>query len=493
MKRYFLFVFIAFFGVLSTLDARRNQPAEPQGGFELTVRIHGYPEGEALRLGRFWGTQTLVLDTAVFDERRGVFVFRRDEPLQGGMYILVSHTNFPAEFIVDQYQHFSIELRYPEFGVDMQFTGSPENQIFTDFNAQIRPLHQEIGELRRQHSELTDRESPQGQALNEQMQAVWSNINQLQTQFMSDNPQHLMTAVFRAQRDIEVPEAPDYIPEDEQNNWRYNYWKRNFFNNMDLTDSRLLRTGGVGSPTIFHQRLTRFLDVVLMPTPDSIISGLDHLISQVRGDSILFQYVIWYTTDRFMRSQIIGHDAIWVHLVDRYYLTGDAFWVSEATLENFQRAADRARPLLIGAVPSEFASPDLDGRWRSVFEATRTNRYTVVVFWESRCGHCRRMMPILRDFYNERREDLDFEIFAVYQRSGDTQQDWRDYLNTNNMKNWINVHGGNSTARWDQDWDVTSVPTIFILDNQRRIVTRRINVEQIEPFIRNWNAMHFSN
>ena len=488
MKRYFLFVFIAFFGVISTLDARRNQPAEPQGGFELTVRVHGYPEGETLRLGRYFGAQTLLVpDTAVFDERRGVFVFRRDEPLEGGMYLLVSHSNFPAEFIVDEYQHFSIEMRYPEFGVDMQFTGSPENQIFADFNASIRPLHQEIGELRRQQGELEDRTSPEGQALNEQMQAIWTTIHEMQTQFMNDNPQHLMTAVFRAQRDVEVPEAPSYIPEDEQNNWRYNYWKRNFFNNIDLTDSRLLRT------PIFHQRLTRFLDVVLMPTPDSIISGLDHLISQVRGDSALFQYVIWYTTDRFMRSQIIGHDAIWVHLVDRYYLTGDAFWVSEATLENFQRAADRARPLLIGATPAEFMSPDLDGRWRSVFEGTRTNRYTVVIFWDSRCGFCRRMMPILRDFYNERREDLDFEVFAVYFRMGDTEQDWRDYLNTNNMTNWINVHGGTSNIRFDQYWDVNSVPTFFILDNQRRIVARRINVEHIEPFIQNWNALHFSN
>jgi len=61
------------------------------------------------------------------------------------------------------------------------------------------------------------------------------------------------------------------------------------------------------------------------------------------------------------------------------------------------------------------------------------------------------------------------------------------------MTNWINVHGGTSNIRFDQYWDVNSVPTFFILDNQRRIVTRRIDVEQIEPFIRNWNALHFSN
>jgi len=481
VKKFFLSTFVAFFGILSTIQAG--------AGFELTVRIHGYPEGETVRLGRYFGAQTLLVpDTAVFDERRGVFVFRRDEPLQSGMYMLVSYSNFPAEFIVDKYQHFSIELRYPEFGVGMVFTGSPENRFFEELNARIRPFHEEFSELRSRHSEL-DPNSQEAQALAERIQETLENINALRRQFMEDNPTHLMTAVFRAQQDIDVPEAPDYIPEEERNNWRYNYFKDNFFTNMDLLDSRLLHT------PIFHQRLVQYLDRILVQRPDSLISGIDHLISQVRGNPELFEYVLRYTTNRFMRSQIIGFDAIWVHLVDTYYLTGEAFWVSEATLENFRTAADRARPLLIGSVPPEFWSPDTNinrenQRFRSVFEATATHRYTVVLFWESTCGFCRRMMPIFRDFYYERREDLDFEVFAVYHGSRNIES-WRNYINENNMTSWINVHGSVSTIQYDQYWDVHSVPTFFIIDNQRRIVTRRIEVEQIEPFIRNWNAIHF--
>ncbi|MCL2417156.1 MAG: DUF5106 domain-containing protein [Bacteroidales bacterium] len=487
MKKLFLSAFIAFLGSLSITHAG--------SGFELTVKIHGYPEGETVRLGRHFGTQTLLVpDTAVFDARRGVFVFRRDEPLQGGMYMLVSHQNFPAEFIVDQYQHFSMELRYPEFGADVVFTGSPENQTFADLNAATRPLHQRIGELRRQHEAVLEAGGyavgEQLREINERIQETAESMNQLRIQFMEDNPTHLMTAVFRAQRDIDVPEAPDYIPEDERNNWRYNYFKDNFFTNMDLSESRLLRT------PIFHQRLVQYLDRVLVPSPDSLISGIDHLISQVRGNPELFEYVLRYTTDRFMRSQIIGHDAIWVHLVDKYYLTGEAFWVSEATLENFRRHADRARPLLIGNIPKEFWNPDTNAgrpeeRFRSVFEATATHRYTVVLFWEPTCGHCRRMMPILRDFYYANREELDFEIFAVCHGCPDLDA-WRDYINTNNMTSWINVNGRASNIQYNEYWDVHSVPTIFIIDNQRRIVTRRIDVEQIEPFIRNWNAIHFS-
>ncbi|MCL2028758.1 MAG: DUF4369 domain-containing protein, partial [Bacteroidales bacterium] len=210
MKNIILFAFAAFLGL--SADAQSSQ------GFELNVKIAGYPEDQTVRLGRYYGAQTLLVpDTATFDQRRGTFVFKRDEPLEKGMYMLVSYENVPAEFIVDESQQFSIDMKYPEFGVDMKFTGSPENQIYMDFNNQMRPFHQEFSELRKQFDAIEDKNSPEAKALADQIQAILENIENVRNEFMEKNPTHLMTAVFRAQRDVEVPEAQDYIPENERN------------------------------------------------------------------------------------------------------------------------------------------------------------------------------------------------------------------------------------------------------------------------------------
>jgi thiol-disulfide isomerase/thioredoxin len=428
----------------------------------------------------------------MFDKKRGVFVIKRTEPLEAGMYMLVSHENAPAEFIVEKSQHFRIDMKYPEFGVDMKFTGSPENQLFVDFNNKIRPLHQEFSELRKQYDALEDKNSPKGKEISEKIQDILKRIEDVRTQFIEDNPKHLMAAVFRAQRDVEVPEAPDDIPENERTHWRYNYFKDNYFGNMDLSDDRLLRT------PIFHQRLENYIDKVLSPLPDSLISGIDRLIEQIRNTPELFKYVVWFTTDKFMRSQIVGYDAIWVHLAEKYYLSGDAVWANEQVLENFQNAVNKTKPLLIGSVPAEFMCPDTtitadmtDFPWssyRSVFSPK--NRYTVVIFWEPGCGHCKKQMAALRDFYNEKRKELDFEVFAVCR---DKNVDaWKKYIYENNMTHWINVNGKASTIRYDELWDVHSVPTIYVLDSKKRIVTKRIEAEQIEPVIRNWNALHYN-
>jgi thiol-disulfide isomerase/thioredoxin len=481
MKKIFLLSFALFFWFFGT--AQRNQPTNP--GFELTVRIDGYPEGETVRMGRYYGAQTLFvqnIDTVMFDKKRNVYVIRRTEPLEAGMYMLVSHENVPAEFIVDQSQQFRIDMKYPEFGVDMKFTGSPENKLFVDFNDRVRPLHQEFGELRRKFEALEEKNSPEGQELTKQIQDILKRIEDIRAQFIEDNPRHLMAAFFRAQRDIEVPEAPDDIPEDERNHWRYNYFKDNYFGNMDLSDDRLLRT------PIFHQRLENYIDKVLSQHPDSLISGIDRLMDQIRNTPELFRYVLPFVLNKYSQSQIIGYDAIWVHLGEKYYLSGDATWASEAQIENIRNAVNKAKPLLIGTVPPEFASPDSNDIWRSVFSAP--TRYTVVVFWEPNCGFCKRQMAALRDLYNEKRKELDFEVFAVCRVSN--FEACKNYHVSNDMPNWILVDGFRATARYDESWDLHSVPVIYILDSQNRIVTKKIEAEQIEPFIRNWNVLHYN-
>ena len=483
MKKLLFLFFTAFLGFSAI--------AQSSKGFELTVKINGYPEGQGLRLGRYYGDNQRFVDTAVFDKRRGVYVFKRDQPLDGGMYMLVSYENTPAELIIDQNQQFSVEVGYPfeySFGMvtNMTFKNSVENQVYTNLNSKLRPLFADMQNIQKEFDLLEDKASPEAERLIKKRQSILENVEKIRTQFMQDNPKHLMTAVFRAQKDIEVPEAPADIPENERQLWRYNYYMNHFFDNMDLaTDDRLLRT------PIFHQRLERYLEL-LSPHPDSIKFGIERLVEKTRGNPELFRYVVITTTNRYLQTQIVGYDAIWVYLLEKYYLSGDAVWASEAAIENFRTHVARTKPLLIGNRPAEFLSPEINlensnEQWRSVFEP-RT-RYTIVMFWEPNCGHCKKQMPLLRDFYNEKREELDFEVFAVC-RDNDIER-CKNYINANGITNWINVDGRTSNVKFDELWDITSSPTIYVLDSQKRIVTKRIEVDQIEPFIRNWNALYY--
>lgn len=474
--------------ILSVFFALSGISQEAAKGFELTVKISGYPKGEKLSLGRYYADKEYLLDTAIYDSNRDVYVFKRPERLEGGMHMLISYKNEPAEIIIDQDQHFSIEIvkNEPRFGTEMKFENSPENQIYQDFMKRMEPFFKEVSQSQKDMDSI-DPKSPEGEAIIKKGQSAWDSITNAQKKFIQEYPKHLFAAIFRAQKDVEIPEAPADLLDADKAQWRYNYWKEHYFDNIDLaTDDRLLRT------PIYHSKLEYYIEKVLSPHPDSLKFGLSRVIEKTRGNKELFRYTIITSINKYLNSQIIGYDAIWVYLAKKYYLSGDAFWAAESYLENLRNQVKRYEPLLIGNVPAEFFCPDTNVgkenvKHLSVFSPK--NRYTIVVFWEPNCGHCKKFMPALLDFYNKKRKELDFEVFAVC-RDSDVAR-WKQYIYSNNMTHWTNVNGKESNVKYDDLWDVHSTPTVYVLDSQKRIVTKKVEADQLEPFMRNWNALYY--
>ncbi len=481
MKKIILFSLAAFLGLSSI--AQNNAK-----GFELTVKIKNYPKGEKLSLGRYYADKQYFLDSGVYDQKRDVYVFKKDTRLEGGMHMLISYKNEPAEIIIDQDQHFSIETdNEPRFCAEMTFKNSPENQVYSDYNKKIEPFFKEFSEVRSK-LDSSNVGTPEGDELTKKGQAAWDNITKAQEEFMETYPKHLMTAVFKAQKDVVVPDAPEELSDVDKAQWRYNYWKDHYFDNIDLaTDDRLLRT------PIYHNKLETYIEKVLSPHPDSIKFALSRLIEKTRGNKELFRYTVITCLNKYLNSQIIGYDAIWVYLAKKYYLSGDAEWASKSYIETLTNQVKRYEPLLIGNVPAEFYCPDTNigtDKRRDISVFSPRTRYTVVIFWEPNCGHCKKFMPLLRDFYNEKGKELDFEVFSVC-RDGDITR-WKNYIYSNNMTKWINVNGKESNVKYDDLWDVTSTPTVYVLDSQKRIVTKKVEADQLEPFMRNWNALYYN-
>jgi hypothetical protein len=51
----------------------------------------------------------------------------------------------------------------------------------------------------------------------------------------------------------------------------------------------------------------------------------------------MFQYVAVWLMNRYASSEIMGHDAVVVHLADRVYLAGKAPWASEEYITDLKK------------------------------------------------------------------------------------------------------------------------------------------------------------
>lgn len=483
MKRFVFLLFVAFVCNLAC------SLANAQGKLEISLKIKNYPDSlnHQIYLGRYYGGSQYVIDTATYNAKNSTYTFKKpwQEP---GLYMLISASkdNY-AEFILDSNQTFSIECNYEDMGGSLKFKNSKANEIYQDFNKEGRSTFAKIIELQNAYKESSENgDTAKLPGLRESISKLYSITNNKKREFAEKYPKHLMSAVFKAQKDIDMVYAPDSLDENAKRMWQYEYYKEHYFDNLDLSDSRLVYT------PVFHQKYEQYLSKVLgLQSPDTIKYAVERFIEKCRGSKELFKYAVWYPVDKYQRSEYVGHDAIWVHLAKKYYVGGEAFWASSSIVENFRKRIERLEPLLIGNRPPEFACPDTSvdspvENFISVFGTLKS--YTIVIFWSMTCGHCKKTMPKWLELYHSLGKELDFEIIAICKDH--EVEDWKNYIKENGF-DWINLCGKTATSDYNDSWDIVSTPTVYVLDRYKRIVTKKIDPEHAESFIRNWENIHF--
>jgi hypothetical protein len=62
---------------------------------------------------------------------------------------------------------------------------------------------------------------------------------------------------------------------------------------------------------------------------------------------------------------------------------------------------------------------------------------------------------------------------------------WKEYIRENEL-DWINAGDIYVRSNFRYDYNVESVPRVFILDKDKKIIARRLGAEDVEPFMNNY-------
>lgn len=214
-------------------------------------------------------------------------------------------------------------------------------------------------------------------------------------------------------------------------------------------------------------------------TPDSLNVSADYLIEHSKPNKEMFKYMVWWTTLTYETSKNMGMDAVFVHIVDKYYKTKQAYWVDSTQLYKISEKATILKPILIGKRAPEISMPDSLGEYISMSNIKA--KYTIIVFWDQGCGHCKKEIPKLMELYNK----IKSKGVAVYAiETEDKADEWKKFIKDNKL-NWINVrepdHYRRAVAK--KIYDIQSTPIIYLLDENKIIKAKHIDSEQLGGII----------
>ena len=292
------------------------------------------------------------------------------------------------------------------------------------------------------------------------------------------NNGNLLATLVKAMLPVDIPEfsVPVGFANPDSVKWvmSYNYNKDHFFDNIDLTDERLLRT------PILYARLNTFFTSIVIQAPDSINKEIDKLMKKCSKNYKVFQFVAVYLFNHFRESEIMGHDAVMVKLADDIYLSGKADWVTKEFKDDLRKQIDLIRPNLIGKKAENMVMDSYKGIFVSLYDIEK--EFTILYFWEPDCGHCKEATPKLKAYY-DKPKPYGVEVFAVCTTSDKAK--WTKYIEENKLT-WINGWDPKRESHFDFFYNVQSTPTVYILDKYKKIIAKKLAVEEIGPFIENY-------
>ena len=187
----------------------------------------------------------------------------------------------------------------------------------------------------------------------------------------------------------------------------------------------------------------------------------------------------------------MGMDAVFVHMVEKYYITNQCNWVDSTELVKIADRAQKIAPNLIGRKAAEFydfyGRPFMQDTLGIVHTLNEINAdYTVLVFFGPTCGHCKKEMPkIKHDVDSLIAAGYDIKTFAVATEFD--KKEWKKFINDQKIGDWINVADINHDAEgnpvassdWRDKYDIYSTPVIYLLDKEKKIIAKRISHTQI--------------
>ncbi len=433
--------------------------------WSLEVTPEGYTHDYIL-LAYYLGNAQYIRDTARLADNH--YVFSGNDTLQSGTYLVI----FPPDnqyfqlMVGDGEDHIKVKVRMDDINHPYQIRGSAESSLFYDYIAFLEKERPQADSLRALIDSLPDGDTKTQEETT--LKDIDASVKTYQDEILKKHPESLTALVISSNTDAEIPKFEG--PEDARQMQTYLYVKAHYFDHMPMKDPRLVRT------PVLHQRIEYYINKLTPQIPDSIDTSLDFILQQFDPQGEAFRVYLVYFLNFYAKSNIVGMDAVYVHLVENYYEKGLATWTDKDVLDKLIKTAETLKPLLIGKTAPDLLMVDRDNHPVRLSEVD--SPYTILFFWDPDCGHCKKAIPVVKDFYKTY-QTKGVAIFAVCTCLQDEVKKCWDAIDDRGMGDWINVADPYLHSRYKQIYDIRSTPQIYVLDRDKTILMKKIGAEQL--------------
>lgn len=463
---------------------------------DIEITITGAAR-DTIYLANYYGNKLYYADTCVADAK-GRVVFKSPKGYKAGVYAVVIPGPKYFEMLVNEP---TIKMASDTIDLvgNLVVKSSKENQVFLDYIRFLNTKKKESDAIKAQIEANKDPIAKSG--MRGQLEDLDKAVKKYQSDLITNNPGLLAGALVRMSMSPELPEirkADGSLDSAAQ----YYQYRAHYWDNFDLKDERIVRV------PVFANKFDEYIAKTVPQIPDSINVLADAIIGRTDGKNEVFKYMVNSITYKYETSDIMGMDAVFVHMGQTYYCPngdkpGRVDWMTPEKLDKLCERVKKQAPLVLGRKAPYLCLTDTsEQKWINFYDLPQ--EYVVIIFWDPHCGHCKKELPEIAKVYKEKMKDLGIEVFCVAKAVDSTlMKDWKAFIRENDL-DWVNVGLTQNvfeeakkdprkfipklttieSLNYAETYDVYATPKIFLVDGERKFRGKQLSADQIVDLVK---------
>lgn len=453
--------------------------AKAQTGYNIDITLKPY-KNSYIYLGYHYGKMKALADSVLLDENsKGAF--KGNQPLAGGIYFVVSpRKEILFELLIDKQQQFTITADSVGLPNSVVFTGSPDNTAFQHYTRFANTTGLALNNANQEYK--TAKNNKDSAAITARIKNLSDKMQRHRDSLIQNQPNSILTALLLAMKEPVVPPAAKHPKGKYDSVYAFQYFKSHFWDDVSLTDERLIRT------PFFESKLIKYYKDLVSPNPDSITREVDHMLLYSRSNKEMYKYLLVHFVQKYINPEYMGQDAVFVHLFEKYINNGQADFFTEQYKEHMTKRAYSLMANLIGQPAANLEMVDTLDKPLPLYKVK--SDMIVICFWDPTCSHCKEVVPKVDSIYNAKWKKQGVTVYGVMVDGG--KDLWKQFIREKGLKNWLHVYqlpsqhdaeASAGKASYRQLYDVYQTPILYLLDKDKRIVAKKLNYQQLDEVI----------
>ena len=452
--------------------------AVAQTGYEIKVTFKPFKK-QYIYLGHYFGKSYPIIDSAMLNDKSEA-IFKGNKKLQGGIY-LIGYPNKSGffEMLVDKQQRFSVIADTATIKSGIKFINSPDNISFASYQQHMIAKGKEIGAAQEQLKKATNKND--STTATNKLIKLDKEVTDYREGLIKKDPKNILSTLLTAMREPiltgRLKEPKNKVDSADS----YNFYKSHYWDGVNFWDGRMAYT------TIIEEKVDKYFEQLVIPQQDSVIKELDRMLGPASISEEMTRFLLVKFVNRYLNQKYMWEDAVFVHLYEKYFSQKTYSWLTEKGMKTITDRAYSLMANIMGNPAADIELPDSSGKTISLYQQDAS--FTIVVFWDPTCGHCKEVLPKVDSFYLAKWKAAGMKVFAVAKETDGTKKDWTNFINEQHLQEWTHVYYSKADDKarteagipgYSQLYDVLTFPTLYLLDKDKRIIAKKLTYQQID-------------